>query len=155
MEEVTEVVGNAEVGPTVEEEFMRKLQVFHEVLELLGQVWIEGHRNTNKGGASNPFIRVRLVSQETKRVSEMTPEDASSTFAATPLLESLEVMLSRCMTGKRALAVKSTSPVTENHNKNGYVNYKNFIMTNVDNNHDTKYTNKNDTNNHNAHDLHK
>ena len=44
--------------------------------------------------------------------------------------------------------VKSTSPVTENHYKNGYVNYKNFIMTNEDNNLDTKYTNKNDTNNH-------
>ena len=50
--------------------------------------------------------------------------------------------------------VKSTSPVTENHYKNGYVNYKNFNMTNEDNNHDTKYTNKNDTNNHNARDLH-
>ena len=50
--------------------------------------------------------------------------------------------------------VKSTSPVTENHNKNGYVNYKNFIMTNEDN-HDTKHTINNDTNNHNAHDLHK
>ena len=49
--------------------------------------------------------------------------------------------------------VKSTSPVTENHNKNGYVNYKNFIMTNEDNNHDTKYTINNDMNNHNAHDL--
>ena len=50
---------------------------------------------------------------------------------------------------------KSASPVTENHNKNGYVNHKNLIMTNEDNNRDTKYTNKNDTNNHNAHDLHK
>ena len=53
--------------------------------------------------------------------------------------------------------VKSTSPVTENHYKNGYVNYifyKNFIMTNVDNNRDTKYTIDNDTNNHNAHNLH-
>ena len=51
--------------------------------------------------------------------------------------------------------VKSTSPVTENHDKNGYVNYniyKNFIMTNVDNNNSDI---KNDTNNHNAHDLHK
>ena len=54
-------------------------------------------------------------------------------------------------------SVKSTSPVTENHDKNGYGfqdNNKNFIMTNVDNN-DTTYTNKNDTNNHNARDLHK
>ena len=56
-----------------------------------------------------------------------------------------------------AYHVKSTSPDTENHDKNGYVKFyddKNFIMTNVDNS-DTTYTNKNDTNNHNAHDLHK
>ena len=32
--------------------------------------------------------------------------------------------------------------------------YTNFIMTNEDNNHDTKHTNKNDTNNHDARDLH-
>ena len=51
--------------------------------------------------------------------------------------------------------VKSTSPDTENHYKNGYVNNKNFIMTNVDINSDTKYTIDNDTNNHNAHNLHK
>ena len=53
--------------------------------------------------------------------------------------------------------VKSTSPVTENHYKNGYVNYniyKNFIMTNEDNS-DTKYTINNDTNNHDTRDLHK
>ena len=53
--------------------------------------------------------------------------------------------------------VKSTSPVTENHYKNGYVNYniyKNFIMTNEDINNDTKYTNTNDMNKHDARDLH-
>ena len=50
--------------------------------------------------------------------------------------------------------VKSTSPVTENHYKSGYVNYKNSIMTNEDNNRDTMYTINNYTNNHNAHDLH-
>ena len=42
-----------------------------------------------------------MVAQETKRVSELTPEDESSTFAATPPLESLNFMLSRCMTSKR------------------------------------------------------
>ena len=51
-------------------------------------------------------------------------------------------------------SVKSTSPVTESHYKNGYVNYKNFIKTNEDINNDTKYTINNDTNNHNARDLH-
>ena len=51
-------------------------------------------------------------------------------------------------------SVKSTSPVTENHNKNGHVNNKNFIMTNEDNS-DTKYTIHNDTNDHDARELHK
>ena len=37
--------------------------------------------------------------------------------------------------------------------QNGYVHYKNFIMTNEENN-DTKYTINNDMNNHNAQDLH-
>ena len=55
----------------------------------------------------------------------------------------------------RPVSVKSTSPVTENHYKNGYVNNKNFIMTNVDINSDTKYTINNDTNNHDTRDLHK
>ena len=45
--------------------------------------------------------------------------------------------------------VKSTSPVTESHNENGYVNNKNFIMTNEDINNDTKYTiNETDMNKH-------
>ena len=34
-------------------------------------------------------------------MSELTPEDASSTFAAALPLQSLDVMLSRCMTGNR------------------------------------------------------
>ena len=53
--------------------------------------------------------------------------------------------------------VKSTSPDTENQDKNGYVkvyNNKNFITTNVDNS-DTKYTNTNGMHKHDARDLHK
>ena len=38
-----------------------------------------------------------MFAQETKRVSELTLEDASSTFAATPPVESLKFMLSKCM----------------------------------------------------------
>ena len=68
-------------------------------LKAIGTRWVY----TNKGDAAIPFIRARLVAQETKRVSELTPEDASSTFAATPPLESLKVMLSRFMTGKRRI----------------------------------------------------
>ena len=53
--------------------------------------------------------------------------------------------------------VKSTSPVTENHDKNGYGfqdNDKNFIKTNVDkNNSDTKYTNKHKDTKYNVRDM--
>ena len=53
--------------------------------------------------------------------------------------------------------VMSTFPDTEDHDKNGYVKlqqYKKFIKTNEDNKHDTKYTIHNDTNDHDARDLH-
>ena len=84
------------VADAIKEElmFMRKLQVFRELpasyldesgLKAIGTRWV----HTNKGDDANPFIRARLVAQETRRVSELTPEDASSTFAATPPLESL------------------------------------------------------------------
>ena len=65
--------------------FMRKLEVYHEVtssyrdtsgLQPIGTRWVY----TNEGDAANPFVRTRLVPQETKRVSSMTAEDAS-TFA--------------------------------------------------------------------------
>ena len=90
------------VADAIKEEFMfiRKLQVHHEVpvsyldksgLQSIGTRWVY----TNKGDAANPFIRARLVAQETKRASELTPEDVSSTFAATPPLESLKIMVSR------------------------------------------------------------
>ena len=96
------------VAEAIQEElmFMRKLQVFCQVLasyldesglKAVGTRWV----HTNKGDAVNPFIRARLVAQETKRVSELTPEDAISTFAATPPLQSLKIMLTRGMTGKR------------------------------------------------------
>ena len=82
--------------------FMRKLQVYHEVLlSFLAKSRLKaiGLRRayTNKGDAANPFIRARLVAQETKGVSEMTSEYASSTFAATLPLKSLKFMFSRCM----------------------------------------------------------
>ena len=89
-----EVCDGAEAGESI---FMRKLQVYRGVpasyldrsgLETVGTRWVY----SNKGDAANPFIRARLVAQETKRVSELTPEDP---------LECLKVTLSRCMTGKR------------------------------------------------------
>ena len=53
--------------------------------------------------------------------------------------------------------VKSTSPDTENHYKNGYENctYNIYSMTtNEDNNHDTNYINKNTDTDHDTRKLH-
>ena len=47
------------------------------------------------------MVRAPLVAQETKWVSNLISEDVSSTFAATPPLEGLRFMMSRCMTGER------------------------------------------------------
>ena len=86
--------------------FMRKVHFYHgdpvsyldkSGLKAIGTRWV----HTNKGDAANPFIRARLVAQETKTVSELAPEDSSSTFVATLPLESPKMMLSRCVNGKR------------------------------------------------------
>ena len=95
------------VSAAVQEEldFMRQLKGYLEVpadfaaqncLRPIGTRWIY----TNMGDAKNPQIRARLVAQETKRNSDLTADDASSTFAATPPLEGLRFMLSKCMTGR-------------------------------------------------------
>ena len=97
------------MAAAVQEEldFMRQLKVYLEVpadfaaqncLRPIGTRWIY----TNMADAKNPQIRARLVAQETKRNSDLTADDASSTFAATPPLEGLRFMLSKCMTGPRA-----------------------------------------------------
>ena len=53
------------------------------------------------------------------------------------------------------LHVKGTSPVTENHYKNGYENCTYSMTTNEDkHNHDTKYINKNTDTNHDTRKLH-
>ena len=59
---------------------------------------------TNKGDLDVPEIRARLVAQETRRVSEISPEDAARTFAATPPVEALRSLLSDVMTGPITLA---------------------------------------------------
>ena len=59
---------------------------------------------TNKGDAANPLKATGtrwVFLSEQGWLRWRTRECASSTFAATPPLESLKVMLSRCMTGKR------------------------------------------------------
>ena len=52
-------------------------------LSPIGTRWVF----TNKGDTEHPFIRARLVSQETKRTTNMDLTDTSMTFAATPPVE--------------------------------------------------------------------
>ena len=56
---------------------------------------------TNKGDTEHPFIRARLVAQETKRTTSMDLTDTSTTFAATPPVEGFRFLLSRAMTGEK------------------------------------------------------
>ena len=99
--------------------FMRKLQVYHEVLEsCLDKSGLKAIRTrrvyTNKGDAANPFIRARLVAQETKKVSELTPKDASRMFAAE--CASGDAVLVKAMYGTKDAAqcfdVASDNPTT-------------------------------------------
>ena len=60
--------------------------------------------------------------------------------------------------GYPPVLVKSTSPVTENHYKNGYENctysINNINMSDEDNKHDTNYINKHTDANHDTRKLH-
>ena len=62
------------------------------------------------------------------------------------MLTFITIHFSPVVTACTAYVVKSTSPDTENHDKNGYAKLyddKNIFMTNVDNNYsDMTYTNK-------------
>ena len=95
------------VGDSVKEDlvFMCRSQVYHKVpvsyldksgLKAIGTRWIY----KNMGGAANPFVRARLVAQETKskRVDAGGREQHVCSYIPP---ESLKVMPSRCMTGKR------------------------------------------------------
>ena len=96
------------------------------------------------------MLCVLVTSRKLLELTSMQADDAAKRSLRGGAMMSIRAQES-------AWSVKSTSPVTENHYKNGYVklyNNKNFIMTNVDNNRDTKYTINNDTNNHDAHELH-
>ena len=56
---------------------------------------------TEKGDTEHPFIRARLVAQETKRTTNMDITDTSMTFASTPPAEGFRFLLSRAMTGEK------------------------------------------------------
>ena len=78
-----------------EMEVTRRLEVYHEGPEsqlIESGLTPIGTRRiccTNKGDAAHPFVRARLIAQETEQVTELTPEDASRRFAATPPHEGL------------------------------------------------------------------
>ena len=93
------------VADAIKEElmFMRKLRVHHEVptnyldesgLKTIGTRWVY----TNKGDAANPSKTGGAGDQQSERVDTRRREQH---VCATPPLESLKIMLSRCMTGKR------------------------------------------------------
>ena len=63
-------------------------------LTLIGTRWVF----TNKGDTEHPFIRARLVAQETKGTTSMDLTDTSMTLAATPLVEGFRLLLSMAMT---------------------------------------------------------
>ena len=64
--------------------------------------WID----INKGDADKVFVRSRMVAQETRNRSDLGtgPESMSATFAATPPLEAMRVLLSLLMSGREAKA---------------------------------------------------
>ena len=68
-------------------------------LTLIGTRWVF----TNKVDTEHPFIRARLVAQETKRTTSMDLTGTSMTFAATPHVEGFRFLLSRVMTGEKKM----------------------------------------------------
>ena len=65
--------------------------------------WID----INKGDAARPNIRCRAVLQETKARSKLGPNDIATTFAATPPLEGLRLLVSLAMTGQVGVAAQA------------------------------------------------
>ena len=102
LEEIIGAVGAVEAGPTVEEECPAQRHAYESGqghydestglpldLQMVADA-VKEELLTNKGDAATPFVRARLVAQETERVNEHV-------LVVTPLLDSLKFMLSRCM----------------------------------------------------------
>ena len=60
-----------------------------------------GQEFVNKVDARRMEVRARLVAQETRRASSLSADNPAATFAATPQLEGLKLLLSVLMTGPR------------------------------------------------------
>ena len=96
----------------LEIDFMHRLQVYEEATweemqqdgcKPIPTRWID----VNKRGEAHPEIRSRLVAQETRKRSSGIAEGAegiASTFAATPPLEGLRLLMSLAMSGQASLA---------------------------------------------------
>ena len=78
---------------------MKEMNVYtpceHEAA--IGTRWVF----TNKGDTEHPFVRARLVAQETKKTTKVDLTDTSMTLAATPLVEGFRFLLSRATTGEK------------------------------------------------------
>ena len=90
----------------LEIKYMKELNVYtlcehgavkEQGLTPIGTRWVF----TNKGDTEHPFIRARLVAQETKRTTNMDLTDTSMKFAATPPVEGFRFLLSSAMTGEK------------------------------------------------------
>ena len=90
----------------VEIQYTREMNVYtpckHDTgkdqgLTPIGTRWVF----TNKGDTERPFIRARLVAQETKKTTKMDLTDTSMTFVATPPVEGFRFLLSRAVTGEK------------------------------------------------------
>ena len=105
-------ISGAELDPKLvrqarlaEIEYMHKLKVYEEASEAecradgcvpIPMRWID----VNKGDEAAPIIRSRAVLQETKARSNIAADDIAATFAATPPLEGLRVLISLAQTGQ-------------------------------------------------------
>eukprot|EP00973_Karenia_brevis_P038254 5274551-Karenia_brevis.AAC.1 len=92
---------------SLEVDYMRKLGVYREATweemeadncKAIPLRWLD----INKGDAENVNIRSRLVAQETRGRSTIGSEakDIAATFAATPPLEAVRMLISLMMTGQ-------------------------------------------------------
>ena len=95
----------------LEVDYMHQLKVYEEAsleewqasgCRLIPMRWLD----INKGDSETVNIRSRAVLQETRRRSDLGPNDIASTFAAAPPLEGLRMMVSLAMSGQQGVPLK-------------------------------------------------
>ena len=92
----------------LEVDYMHQLKVYEEAsleewqasgCRLIPMRWLD----INKGDSETVSIRSRAVLQETRKRSDLGPNDIASTFAAAPPLEGLRMMASLAMSGQQGV----------------------------------------------------